>query len=196
MTIFLHTDISNCYRKHEAEKKRAYEQRIRDRGGTLNLHFISGKAILNILQKASLPSSSQVGSFLQLNTQLAMLPHFLFTTTVSHTKHQRCPLFSWLWPEVNTPCWPDEHWGTNWPEVTFWTHFSSLLVPCVYIFILPNTYSTCTCLQINFYSHISAYYNLPECLECNTAPPPPPPPPPHPHTHNNTTNPTIGTAST
>ena len=27
----------------------------------------------------------------------------------------------------------------------------SLLVPCVYIFIFPNTYSTCTYLQIKFY---------------------------------------------
>ena len=33
------------------------------------------------------------------------------------------------------------------PEVTFWTHFSSLLVPCVYIFIFPNPCSTCTYLH-------------------------------------------------
>ena len=43
---------------------------------------------------------------------------------------------------VNWPNWPSLKWHLN--------SFFPLLVPCVYIFIFPNTYSTCTYLQINF----------------------------------------------
>ena len=99
------------------------------RGGTLNLHSIS------IFHNRG--NGSQVGSFLQLNTQVAALSHFLLIIAVSHTKHQRYPLFSWPRHKVNTPCRPDQQWGTIWLRLKWHIelilfHFPSPLVPFFY----------------------------------------------------------------
>ena len=52
-------------------------------------------------------------------------------------------------PPVDLAWWTMRH-KLAVPEVTFWTHFSSLLVPCI-SFNFPNPCSTCTYLQVNFY---------------------------------------------
>ena len=77
------TSISNCYRKHENEKKRAYEQRIREvEHSTFTPLVFSatggmGKQGTTILQEAGLPPCRQVGPTIQLHTMLATLSHFL-----------------------------------------------------------------------------------------------------------------------
>lgn len=105
------TSISNCYRKHEAEKKRAYEQRIREvYNRTLNFHSLGvlcywghGQAYHDLLPAASLPFSRQVGIPVQLYSLLASIPNRLLSSAVGNSVHQRCPLFSWTRRRIALP---------------------------------------------------------------------------------------------
>ena len=92
--------IGKCYTKHEKEKKRAYEQRVREIEHACFTPLVmsaSGgftKEATIFLQNASLQIGRKVGSVIQPHHELVKVQHVLCSPTLSHSVHQRSPFTS------------------------------------------------------------------------------------------------------
>ena len=122
------TSISTCHRKHEAEKKTCLRM-THVRGGNSTFTPLVFSTTGGMAVKWDHSYSSTL-SWLRCRIWLLII-------AVSHTKHQRYPLFSWPRHKVNTPCRPDQQWGTIWLRLKWHIelilfHFPSPLVPFFY----------------------------------------------------------------
>ena len=92
--------IANCYRKHEEEKKRTYEQRIlkvehstfTPVTSSVLSHWGNGQAMLNLLKAAGLSPCRQVATPIQFHLILATMPLVILSAANSDTVYQGCTL--------------------------------------------------------------------------------------------------------
>ena len=85
-----------CYKKHENEKKRVYEERIKNIEHSILhstrpfCHRWYGQAVHNFLQEVSLPPSREKESALLFYPILATCPPFILPPEVSNTVYSWC----------------------------------------------------------------------------------------------------------
>ena len=141
-----HSQLSSCYRKHEREKKRAYEQRVREvEHATFTSdgsNRRSGQRGQRFLQKISLHARHKMGSLLQHHPMLATLSPRFLPATLLYPSHQRCQVIMWT-PHQTPHGNRSDHLRNQ--------HLSRLL----------STYSHLICLYI-YASSYSVYFTISE----------------------------------
>ena len=137
------TDISNCYRKHEAEKKTCLWTMEHSTFTPLAFSATRGmakqsttfyKRLASLLAVKWDHSYSSTLSWLRCRISFSLLRSAIQSIRGGHSSPGYALRST---PPVDLAWWTMRH-KLAVPEVTFWTHSSSLLIPCVYLLIFPT----------------------------------------------------------